>query len=273
MGFLREFSSEGLYTRHAADSYPEDRFFSMHIHEECEIFYFVSGNAEYLVEGTRYPLEAGSILIMRPTESHRTRILGSGKYERYVINFSASVIESIDPEFKLLKPFFDRPLGRGNLYIPLEFGDENMHRIFTEMCKKGGAYETQINIKTHLFWLLDRINIAWQKRKTEDYAPPQNISERIVSYVNSHLFEDISIPILAEHFFLSPSQFSRIFKRSTGAAPWEYITIKRLTAAKENIRNGKPVQQAAEDCGFGDYSSFYRAYVKYFGCSPKNDNV
>lgn len=273
MDILREFNAEGLYTRYAVDEAPDDRNFFMHIHDGCEIFYFVSGNAEYLVEGARYPLEPGSILIMRPAESHRAKILGGEKYERYAVNFSVSSIESVDPKRELLRAFFDRPLGRGNLFLPTEFGDENMHRIFAEMCEKRGAYETQISIKTHLFWLLDRINRAWLKRGTEDYAPPQNISERIVSYVNHHLFEELSVPLLAEHFFLSPSQFSRIFRRSTGAAPWEYITIKRLTAAREKIRGGEPIQYAAESCGFGDYSSFYRSYVKYFGYSPKRDCI
>ena len=268
---MREFSFDGLYTRYAVDDAPDDREFVMHVHESCEIFYFVSGNAEYLVEGARYPLESGSILIMRPSESHRAKILGSEKYERYAVNFSVSVIDNIDPERRLLKAFFDRPLGRGNLFLPTEFGGEDVRKIFAEMCRKSSRYETQLNIKTHLFWLLDRINRALLKRGKEDYAPPQNISERIVLYVNYHLFEELSVPMLAEHFFLSPSQFSRIFKQATGAAPWEYITIKRLTAAREKIRGGEAVQYAAESCGFGDYSAFYRAYVKYFGRSPKND--
>lgn len=268
---LRESDFEGLYTRYAVDDDPDDREFIMHVHERCEIFYFVSGNAEYLVEGARYPLESGSILIMCPSESHRTKILGDEKYERYAINFSVSAVESIDPEHRLLRAFFDRPLGRGNLFLPTEFGEENVRKIFAEMCRQCSRYETKLNLKTHLFWLLDRINSAWQKRDSAEYAPPQNILERIVLYVNYHLFEELSVPMLAEHFFLSPSQFSRVFKQATGAAPWEYITIKRLTAAKEKIRGGEAVQYAAESCGFSDYSSFYRAYVKYFGRSPKQD--
>ncbi|MDE6728148.1 MAG: AraC family transcriptional regulator [Oscillospiraceae bacterium] len=270
---MRESSFEGLYARYAVDDDPNDREFAMHVHESCEIFYFVSGNAEYLVEGARYPLESGSILIMRPSESHRAKILGSEKYERYAVNFSVSVIDNIDPERRILKAFFDRPLGRGNLFLPTEFGGEDLRKIFEEMCRKSNSYETQLNIKTHIFWLLDRINRAWLKRGTEDYAPANNISERIVLYINYHLFEELSVPMLAKHFFLSSSQFSRIFKQATGAAPWEYITIKRLTAARKKIRGGETVQYAAESCGFSDYSTFYRAYVKYFGRSPKYDNM
>ena len=66
MGNIWKFSSENLYIHYAIDEKPDDRDFVMHVHEQCEIYYFVSGNAEYLVEGTRYPLESGCILIMRP---------------------------------------------------------------------------------------------------------------------------------------------------------------------------------------------------------------
>lgn len=269
--FLQEFSSEGIYTRHAVDENPDDCQFFTHFHERCEIFYFISGNADFLVEGARYPLGVGSLLIMRPTESHRVKILGGEQYERYAVNFPVSAMEGIDPEHRLLKAFFERPLGRGNLFLPMEFGEENILAIFTEMCGKSSRYEMTMNIKTHLYWLIDRINRAWLKRGSADYAHPQNISERVVLHVNSHLFEEISVSALAEYFSLSASQFNRIFRQATGVAPWDYITTKRLVAAREKIRGGEAVQRVAEGCCFGDYSSFYRAYVKHFGCSPKQD--
>lgn len=269
MDTLREFHSKDLYTRYAVTENPDDKDFTMHVHERCEIFYFYSGNAEYLVEGARYPLESGSVLIMRPAESHRTHILGSGRYERYALNFSASVIDGIDPERRLLKAFFDRPIGRGNFYA---LDKIQLERIFFDMCRGSeDDYGKRLKILTNLFTLLDLISKAYIKRDSSEYTEPQNLSERIVAYVNANLFKEISVPLLAEKFFLSTSQFSRIFKQATGAAPWEYITIKRLTAAKEKIRRGVSAQYAAESCGFGDYSAFYRSYVKYFGCSPKND--
>lgn len=271
MDILQEFGSDDLYMRHAVDENPDDKNFFMHVHERCEIFYFVSGNAAYLVEGAEYLLEPGSILIMRPAESHRAKILGKGKYERYAINFSASVIDNIDPQRRLMKAFFDRPLGRGNLYQPVEFEDENMRKVFSEMCEGTDDYEKKLQILTGLILLLNSIYKVFLNRGASEYLPPQSLSEKMVSYVNTHLFDKLTIPILAEHFFLSASQFSRIFKQATGAAPWTYITIKRLTAAREKIQVGFSAQKASESCGFEDYSAFYRAYVKYFGHPPQKD--
>lgn len=272
MDILEEFNTKELYVRYAVDEAPDDRDFSMHIHEKCEIYCFVSGSAEYLVEGARYPLKNGSVLIMRPAESHRARILGNEKYERYAVNFSFAATDILDPRRVLMRPFLDRPLGRGNLYSARELGGETI-RLFEEMRCGGDEYERHLRISTRLFMLLEMIHKAYLRRVTNGYAPPTELSEQLVAYVNEHLFDRLSVSLLAQRFFLSPSQIGRIFRRATGASPWEYITIKRLTAAREKIRGGVSAGSAAESSGFEDYSSFYRAYVKRFGCSPKDDMV
>lgn len=272
MNILQEFDTEELYIRYAIDEKPDDRHFTMHIHERCEIFYFVSGHVEYLVEGSKYPLTPGDMMIMRPSESHRTKILGNNRYERYAINFSPTIFEHIDPQRRLLSAFFDRPLGYGNFYASSEFYNIPVKDIFHSMCYcNDDDYGKRLNIMTHLLRLLDVITQTCAQRKSDKNTAPKSLSGQIVSYVNMHLFEALSVPELAETFYLSASQFGRIFRQATGASPWEYIIAKRLTAAREKIRSGFSAQSAGESCGFGDYSAFYRSYVKYFGHSPKKE--
>ncbi len=267
---LKEYSFGNIYIRHAVDDCPDDKFFTMHIHEQCEIYFFVSGNVEYLVEGSKYPLNENTLMIMRTAESHKPKILGKERYERYAINFPISFAESIDPQNRLVKAFTERPLGKNNMIDGSSIDMELVGRLFSEMCNDDEDYSKQLTIKTRLLLLLEMISRAYNKQETVEHKP-RSTAERMVAYVNNHLFESISVPELAEHFYLSPSQFSRVFRQATGAAPWEYIMKKRLTAAKEKIRGGSSARQASESCGFGDYSSFYRAYTKYFGCSPTDN--
>lgn len=272
MNYHMEYEMGEFFARHAVDGHPEDKYFFMHIHERCEIFYFVAGKAQYLVEGACYPLEPGSLMIMSPLESHRIRILDGSRYERYVLNFSVSAVDGIDPEHRLLKPFFDRPAGRGNLYLPSELPAVLPKEIFRSVFEeKIGDYERRIRVFSYLFFLLECLFEAYTRRGAAKYRPPESLAEQMVAYVNAHLYDELSVPALAKQFLLSVSQFGKIFKQATGAAPWEYITAKRLSAAREKMRAGAKAQSAAESCGFGDYSAFYRAYVKYFGASPQND--
>ncbi len=59
MDFLKETDRGGINIRHAIDEQPDSNGFYFHIHDRCELFYFISGNAQYLVEGSVYPLEHG----------------------------------------------------------------------------------------------------------------------------------------------------------------------------------------------------------------------
>lgn len=265
---LNEYSSDELYIRYAIDDAPDDKNFNMHIHDKCEIYLFISGDVEYIVEGSVYPLKGSSLMIMRPAEAHRARIKRCERYERYAVNFPISLFNVIDPESRLLKPFFDREIGTDNILTSDDIDMNRVKRLFSQMCENADDYGRRLTMTTHIYALTDMISRAFGAKKDNVYTA-QTTEQKIVMYVNEHIFEDISVLSLAQHFYLSTSQFGRVFKKATGAAPWEYITQKRLTAAKEKIRSGIAAYSACEQCGFSDYSAFYRAYVKNFGCAPK----
>ncbi len=269
---LNEYSFGDIYIRHAIDEAPDANDFTMHIHDRCEIYFLVSGNVEYLVEGSKYPLEISSIMIMRPAEAHTPRITGGSTYERYAVNMPLAFASAIDPEGRLTKAFTERPLGKDNMFSPSEIDAALVKKLFSEMCSDNDDYGKKLTINTHLISLLDIISRAWSEKKKSGQKR-QSVTERIVMYVNDHLTEDISVPKLAEHFYLSTSQFNRVFRQATGAAPWEYIIKKRLTIAKELLRNGISAHEASESCGFGDYSVFYRAYTRHFGHPPKHSQT
>lgn len=262
MDFLKESDLNGIYIRHAIDEAPDNKGVAFHVHDRCEVFWFLSGNAQYLVEGSVYPLERGSLLIMRPGEAHCIRFLSSERYERYAVNFPLSLFDSLDPERRLLRPYLDRPLGRQNLFYQPDLED-TLHQL---CYYEGDGYGRTLLFTVKLVELMSRLG---QQTAGKPTAEP-TLSEYIVRYVNDMLFGSITVERLAEHFFLSTSQFSRLFKEATGAAPWAYITAKRLVRARELLQDGESAKKAAEACGFGDYSVFYKAYVKRFGEKPSS---
>ena len=75
--------------------------------------------------------------------------------------------------------------------------------------------------------------------------------------------------MLAKRFYLSKTHLNRIFKQSTGTTVWEYITIKRLFLAKELIAAGRQPTDVCTQCGFKDYTTFFRSYKRHFGISPR----
>jgi len=269
MEFFYEHEANDIYTRHVREEHADGSGYKMHIHERCELYYFIEGKADYLVEGTEYHMKRGSLLAMGPGEVHRARLLDNGIYERYAVNFPVSLFDDIDPERRLMRLYTDRALGQMNLYEKPGF-----EVLFEQICaeydddydRRLAAYRIIMEILSGLDDVFDdaaEVKTGGRRRKKS------TLSEKILKYVNSHISDELSIPILSEKFYVSQSQIGRIFKQSTGASPWEYITAKRLVAARKMLEEGKTAGEAAEKCGFGDYSSFYRAYVKRYGESPR----
>ena len=93
--------------------------------------------------------------------------------------------------------------------------------------------------------------------------------DEILSYINTHISENLTLEDLSAHFFLSSSYLCRIFKATTGTTINKYITAKRITISKSLLSQGYSVNEACEACGFNDYSNYLKAFTKAVGISPK----
>lgn len=60
-----------------------------------------------------------------------------------------------------------------------------------------------------------------------------------------------------------------IFKRETGLTPGAFVQKLRLERAQRLLLESYlPVTQIALECGFGNYTNFYRSFQRQFACSP-----
>ncbi|MEE1280081.1 MAG: AraC family transcriptional regulator [Oscillospiraceae bacterium] len=239
--------------------------FSAHTHLLNELYYFISGKAVFKIEGTRYPLHPGDILIMRHAESHSLEISSGEPYERLSLHFDSELLRSIDPELHLLHAYNDRELGTNNLFTPSDFYTPICGMLAEALLKK--TDNPRQHIISMLIPILSELSVAYENKKNN---PSENddSGRRIIDYINRHLSDDLSLDHICARFYISKPQLCRIFKAATGSTVWEYVTVKRLMAAQQLIRSGTAPTKAAANCGFNDYSVFYRAYRRRFGSSP-----
>ena len=94
--------------------------------------------------------------------------------------------------------------------------------------------------------------------------------QQVLEHINHNLTEDLSIDTLADIAFISKFYLMRKFKAETGYSIHQYITSKRLIMAKELLSSTTlPITDICFQCGFRDYSSFFREFQKNFRISPR----
>lgn len=252
---------------YAARTYTENTDtsrFTMHAHDGYELYCFLRGKAKYFVEGTVYPLHHGDILIMKKAESHTLLLLKNQPYERIAIHFGADAIVGAGKD-RLLSFLNDRPLGKNNRFPASAFKDKNWLYYLDTVCQS----DDENTKRLYLTVLLTELSSS--EAEVISDGQRDNIAD-ILSYINAHLGDDISVDSICSVFHASPSHTNRKFRQMTGSSIWEYVKRKRLLMAKELLSSGENPYRVYEKCGFNEYSSFYRAYRSQFGVSPKADH-
>ncbi len=259
---------KGVILCHSVDEKPEDRRFPMHLHDNFELYCFVCGRADYMVEGQIYNLRPGSLMLMRSSETHKLIPCGHERYERYTLNFYPEILSQIDPEGRLLDPFLKRELGQRNLYPAEEFPEISPLACFRKMCSECQALGAEYTLRGNLLGFLSAVNLAYQTHSSPYEEEKADFDRSLLHFVNDHLTEDLTLERISEQMHMSPSQINRIFHRLTGTTAYRYVLSKRLILAQEMMAKGAGAVAASQSCGFHDYSAFYRLYKKRFGSSP-----
>lgn len=268
MAVIKHIENEYFSLSHSVDKFPKQADFDFHIHDTYELFCLVNGNVDYMVEGNLYNLSSGAIMLIRPSESHSLIVNGGGKYERYVLNFKPSLLYDFGFSRQLLSPFKNRELGEKNMYLSDEFKHAPPVFYFEGMFLEIDELPKRDVVLSHLTALLCQLNSLFL-RKEDVKKESAAIEKELIEYINANLTNEIKISGLAEKMHLSQSQLYRLFRKATGTSVHDYIISKRLILFNKKVKNGTGVVDACHQCGFADYSAFYRLYKKRFGVSPK----
>lgn len=244
-----------------------------HYHDFDKITIFISGKVNYMIEGKSYDLRPYDIVLVNHNDIHRLDVDNTVLYERIIIYISPGFIQAYKNETYDLSFCFQRAAREHSnvLRIPSLEKSSLFHTISRlEKSFTDNGYASDLYRQVLFLEFMIHLNRAALKNSLE-YINTSNCNTKIIQildYINNHLSENLSIDILAEHFFISKYYMMRQFKQETGYTLGKYISQKRLLLAKEMLLSGVPAAQVCYDCGYHDYSTFQRAYRKLFYESP-----
>lgn len=247
---------------------------TLHYHDHYEAFYSISGNMLYAIEGRKYQLSVGTLLLISPFEFHQLCEQTGGYAERIGLRFNASLLESLSTsECNLATCFDTQSPTYTNLYQLSEAQQREIDYILQGLLNEqnGTRFGTSLaeqTLLTQFFLLINRASIEGAQMPAM-YDPAEQLVRQVLEYMELNYAESISLELLEKKFYVSRYQITRDFTRLVGCPPYRYLLQKRLQHAQRLLNIGVPPQQVAIQCGFSDYTNFYRRFKNVYGISPQ----
>lgn len=241
----------------------------MHLHNYYEFLYFKQGDGSYMVEDNIYKITEGDLFITRPQELHTLVFHSSKIYERNFFQISPAFLADLDID--LLYRINHREAGQHNRisadlvqkYNLGDFYDKIEYYILNRFP------ESDLMIKTYVIQFLVAVNNILNaevpaKRNTKNVR-----IDSITRYINDHIETEISLEELAQQFYINKYYLCHVFKDETGLTLKEFINTRRIARAKQLLNEGHSITDLCYQCGFNDYSTFYKTFKKFTGKSPR----
>ncbi len=244
------------------DPATDDFSFKSHSHNMVEVYYFLRGNARFVVEGNIFPLERGNILVMASGQTHHLLLEPSTAYERMALLIDTA---AVPPEFDTLS---EQIYDGANLFELTKHEQIWFEESFALITK--APTDAQKNLVLSFASMVFSLLSTKLTRTAESHVEDDMI-KKTINYINKNLSKELSLEIIANALYCSKASLNRKFREMMGCTVWEYVTRRRIYSARQRLFLGGNVTDAYQKSGFNDYSSFFRAYKKVIGSSPSED--
>ena len=237
----------------------------LHHHDFYEIYFFLSGRVDYLVEGINYTLNPGDLMLISPMELHRPTVAPEEAYERVVLWINAEYLRKKTEGTEFLERCFQP--GHNLFHVSRTQIPELIRRLAGEFGgQEGGAALYAEGLLLQL--LAELLRLAAGSGEAGEARQSSPLIESVLHYIGEHYREEISLDELAERFYVSKYHLSHLFRQTVGVSVYRYVLLKRLQHARQLLSEGESPGSAGRASGFPEYSGFYRAFRQVYGTSP-----
>lgn len=274
-----------------------------HSHNAVELYLNLSDLPDVLLNDTVTAVPSGTLLIIPPFLVHQLYRVDS-VYERYILSINSQWLESVFCDQGESLAYFNRsmtplilPLDEADkillisqlkdlLSIPNTLSSGAMTCLFGILSTIDGfvgksfhiALPERNNLSQGALTNMEQPSPASQNRHSfvierdndniEHGSSTQQTVNRMIAYIQKHIYESISVSDVAKHFYLNPDYVSRLFKNHVHVSVGNYISIQKTSSAQSLLREGYTVSEVQEKLGYSSYAYFFKSFKKNTGLTP-----
>lgn len=238
-----------------------DNMSRSHYHEYFELYFLDSGSRHQLLNGAVLDNIPGDVMLFAPLVMHHSYSDKDAPFSRVVIYFTPEMVQ--DPNL------LAAATNGSGLYRPdphlLHWFRRTIFELLEENDNRTDAY--------HDACLVSLLNLLLVRvLRLHQVTPPvrsKNSMQNIIAYIHANYASPLSLPALAEHFYISEYYMCREFRKVTGQTIVQYIQRTRIMNAQRLfMETDLNVTQVCEQTGFASLTHFNRIFQQIAGETP-----
>ena len=232
-----------------------------HSHDFCEILYVAGGAGEAILEGKKFRLAPGDLVVVNPGTLHEERSDAKVPLRLIFLAIRDFAVPGL-PAGCLSQEKY-RVLSCGEYQYKM---DIYLRELLQETSSQIEFYQeiSQGLVSALLVLVMRLIRI-----NPEDEAALSQECQKIKEYLDQNFTSPITLDSLSETVYISKHYLSHLFKEQTGVSPIKYLTSKRMEKACELLSETElPVSEVSKAVGYENPLYFSQVFKRIYGISP-----
>ena len=232
-----------------------------HSHDFCEILYVAGGAGEAILEGKKFRLAPGDLVVVNPGTLHEERSDAKAPLRLIFLAIRDFAVPGL-PAGCLSQEKY-RVLSCGEYRYKM---DIYLRELLQETSSQIEFYQeiSQGLVSALLVLVMRLIRI-----NPEDEAALSQECQKIKDYLDQNFTSPITLDSLSETVYISKHYLSHLFKEQTGISPIKYLTLKRMEKACELLSETElPVSEVSKAVGYENPLYFSQVFKRIYGISP-----
>lgn len=249
--------------------YGSNQIVPNHWHAHLEIIYIQSGAMHIICRDEKYLLHAGDFFVVNSGDIHYTRTVGGTTV--LLLQIPYHFLTQLLPDFDTLR-FCE--LFSGDMQNNDSAFSEMVHHLLSmrslyEQEKDGYQFLFGSHLQLFLYLLYTHYTKPQQPLLPEKDLKSLARLKEIITYVEAHYMEPLSLSAVSNEFALNTEYFCRYFKKNMGFTFLEYVNMVRLSHIYSDLlQTNETIAVLQERHGFTNYKVFNRMFKEVYGCLP-----